>query len=120
MALAGLVTWDADGATHAVRITRVHMEEDAGKSLHDTPEAATGTCLDFNRAGTPLVEIVTEPDIRSGAVAADFFSRLRDIADDGRRQRRQPRRGQPALRRERLGAPGRARRRWAPRSRSRT
>jgi aspartyl-tRNA(Asn)/glutamyl-tRNA(Gln) amidotransferase subunit B len=64
------------------------MEEDAGKSLHDTPEAATGTCLDFNRAGTPLVEIVTEPDIRSGAVAADFFSRLRDVlttvgANDG-------------------------------------
>ena len=71
-----------------MRITRVHMEEDAGKSLHDTPEAATGTCLDFNRAGTPLVEIVTEPDIRSGAVAADFFSRLRDVlttvgANDG-------------------------------------
>ena len=42
------------------------MEEDAGKSLHDTPEAATGTCVDFNRAGMPLVEIVTEPDLRSG------------------------------------------------------
>jgi aspartyl-tRNA(Asn)/glutamyl-tRNA(Gln) amidotransferase subunit B len=87
-ALAGRVRWQADGQTHDVRITRVHMEEDAGKSLHDTPEAATGTCLDFNRAGTPLVEIVTEPDIRSGAVAADFFSRLRDVlstigANDG-------------------------------------
>jgi aspartyl-tRNA(Asn)/glutamyl-tRNA(Gln) amidotransferase subunit B len=88
VALAGRVDWQADGETHSVRITRVHMEEDAGKSLHDTPEAATGTCLDFNRAGTPLVEIVTEPDIRSGAVAADFFSRLRDVlttvgANDG-------------------------------------
>jgi aspartyl-tRNA(Asn)/glutamyl-tRNA(Gln) amidotransferase subunit B len=88
VALAGRVSWQADGETHTVRITRVHMEEDAGKSLHDTPEAATGTCLDFNRAGTPLVEIVTEPDIRSGAVAADFFSRLRDMlttvgANDG-------------------------------------
>jgi aspartyl-tRNA(Asn)/glutamyl-tRNA(Gln) amidotransferase subunit B len=87
-ALAGRVRWQADGEAHDVRITRVHMEEDAGKSLHDTPEAATGTCLDFNRAGTPLVEIVTEPDIRSGAVAADFFSRLRDVlttvgANDG-------------------------------------
>ena len=87
-ALAGRVRWQADGETHDVRITRVHMEEDAGKSLHDTPEAATGTCLDFNRAGTPLVEIVTEPDIRSGAVAPDFFSRLRDVlttigANDG-------------------------------------
>jgi aspartyl-tRNA(Asn)/glutamyl-tRNA(Gln) amidotransferase subunit B len=88
IALAGLVEWERDGERHAVRITRVHMEEDAGKSLHDTPEAATATCLDFNRAGTPLVEIVTEPDIRSGAVAADFFSRLRDVlttvgANDG-------------------------------------
>jgi aspartyl-tRNA(Asn)/glutamyl-tRNA(Gln) amidotransferase subunit B len=87
-ALAGRVNWQFDGEAHDVRITRVHMEEDAGKSLHDTPEAATGTCLDFNRAGTPLVEIVTEPDIRSGAVAADFFSRLRDVlttvgANDG-------------------------------------
>ena len=87
-ALAGRVHWQFDGEAHDVRITRVHMEEDAGKSLHDTPEAATGTCLDFNRAGTPLVEIVTEPDIRSGAVAADFFSRLRDVlttvgANDG-------------------------------------
>ena len=87
-ALAGRVRWQFDGEAHDVRITRVHMEEDAGKSLHDTPEAATGTCLDFNRAGTPLVEIVTEPDIRSGAVAADFFSRLRDVlttvgANDG-------------------------------------
>jgi aspartyl-tRNA(Asn)/glutamyl-tRNA(Gln) amidotransferase subunit B len=87
-ALAGHVRWEADGVRHDVRITRVHMEEDAGKSLHDTPEAATATCLDFNRAGTPLVEIVTEPDIRSGAEAADFFSRLRDVlttvgANDG-------------------------------------
>ena len=80
--------WIEPGRAGRVGITRVHMEEDAGKSLHDTPEAATGTCLDFNRAGTPLVEIVTEPDIRSGAVAADFFSRLRDVlttvgANDG-------------------------------------
>src|SRR3954462_9892299 len=43
-ALAGRVRWRFDGEAHDVRITRVHMEEDAGKSLHDTPEAATGTC----------------------------------------------------------------------------
>jgi aspartyl-tRNA(Asn)/glutamyl-tRNA(Gln) amidotransferase subunit B len=87
-ALAGRVSWDADGARESVRITRVHMEEDAGKSIHDSPEAATATCLDFNRAGVPLVEIVTEPDLRSGAAAAGFFSRLRDVlttvgANDG-------------------------------------
>jgi aspartyl-tRNA(Asn)/glutamyl-tRNA(Gln) amidotransferase subunit B len=87
-ALAGRVSWDADGERQSVRITRVHMEEDAGKSIHDSPEAATATCLDFNRAGVPLVEIVTEPDLRSGAAAAGFFSRLRDVlttigANDG-------------------------------------
>jgi aspartyl-tRNA(Asn)/glutamyl-tRNA(Gln) amidotransferase subunit B len=87
-ALAGRVSWDADGERESVRITRVHMEEDAGKSIHDSPEAATATCLDFNRAGVPLVEIVTEPDLRSGAAAAGFFSRLRDVlttvgANDG-------------------------------------
>jgi len=87
-ALAGHVSWDADGERQSVRITRVHMEEDAGKSIHDSPEAATATCLDFNRAGVPLVEIVTEPDLRSGSAAAGFFSRLRDVlttvgANDG-------------------------------------
>ena len=96
------------------------MEEDAGKSLHDTPDSATGTCLDFNRAGTPLVEIVTEPDIRSGAGRRRLLQPAARRADHCRRQRRQPRRGQPALRRQRLGAPGRHDRRSAPRSRSRT
>jgi aspartyl-tRNA(Asn)/glutamyl-tRNA(Gln) amidotransferase subunit B len=56
------------------------MEEDAGKSLHEgVAESSHETCLDFNRAGVPLIEIVTEPDIRSAADAAEFFSRLRAI-----------------------------------------
>jgi aspartyl-tRNA(Asn)/glutamyl-tRNA(Gln) amidotransferase subunit B len=63
-----------------VGITRVHMEEDAGKSLHhgfaDSDRAAY---LDFNRAGVPLIEIVTEPDMRSAADAATCFTRLRDL-----------------------------------------
>ena len=60
-------------------ITRVHMEEDAGKSLHHGfADSDRATSLDFNRAGVPLIEIVTEPDLRSAADAAECFSRLRE------------------------------------------
>jgi aspartyl-tRNA(Asn)/glutamyl-tRNA(Gln) amidotransferase subunit B len=65
------------------------MEEDAGKSLHHGGgEATDTTALDFNRSGVPLIEIVTEPDLRSAADAADCFSRVREIlvalgANDG-------------------------------------
>jgi aspartyl-tRNA(Asn)/glutamyl-tRNA(Gln) amidotransferase subunit B len=88
VALNGRVVWDEDGTSHSVGILRVHMEEDAGKSLHDAPDADRTTSLDFNRAGVPLVEIVTRPDLRSAAAAAGFFSRLRDVlttvgANDG-------------------------------------
>jgi aspartyl-tRNA(Asn)/glutamyl-tRNA(Gln) amidotransferase subunit B len=63
-----------------VALTRIHMEEDAGKSLHHGfPDSDRQTYLDFNRAGTPLIEIVTEPDLRSAADAAECFSRLREI-----------------------------------------
>jgi aspartyl-tRNA(Asn)/glutamyl-tRNA(Gln) amidotransferase subunit B len=55
------------------------MEEDAGKSLHDeAPGADQGTSVDYNRSGVPLIEIVSEPDMRSAAEAAAFFERLRD------------------------------------------
>ncbi len=63
-----------------VGITRLHLEEDAGKSLHhgfaDSDRAAY---LDFNRAGVPLMEIVTEPDLRSAEDAAHCFARVRDL-----------------------------------------
>jgi aspartyl-tRNA(Asn)/glutamyl-tRNA(Gln) amidotransferase subunit B len=63
-----------------VRITRVHLEEDAGKSLHEGfLDSARKTYVDFNRTGVPLIEIVTEPDLRSGAAAAEFFTRLREV-----------------------------------------
>jgi aspartyl-tRNA(Asn)/glutamyl-tRNA(Gln) amidotransferase subunit B len=56
------------------------MEEDAGKSLHEGfPDSEQKTYLDFNRSGTPLIEIVTEPDLRSAEDAADAFRRLREI-----------------------------------------
>ena len=68
------------GAARRVRITRVHMEEDAGKSLHEGfPDSDRKTYLDFNRSGTPLIEIVTEPDLRSADDAAEAFRRLREI-----------------------------------------
>jgi aspartyl-tRNA(Asn)/glutamyl-tRNA(Gln) amidotransferase subunit B len=59
-----------------VGITRVHLEEDAGKSLHEGfPDSDRRTYLDYNRSGTPLIEIVTEPDLRSAVEAAEFFAR---------------------------------------------
>jgi len=67
-------------ASTRVGITRVHLEEDAGKSLHHGfADSDRATYLDFNRSGTPLIEIVTEPDLRSAAAAAECFSRIREI-----------------------------------------
>jgi len=80
LATDGRVEFETDGQTLAVRITRVHLEEDAGKSLHQgVAESEKFTHLDFNRSGVPLVEIVTEPDLRTGEAAADCFARLRGI-----------------------------------------
>ena len=63
-----------------VSLTRIHMEEDAGKSLHEGfLDSDRRTYVDYNRSGVPLIEIVTEPDMRSAGEAAEFFSRLRDI-----------------------------------------
>ena len=70
----------ADGSTKRIGITRLHMEEDAGKSLHDGfSDSATRTYLDLNRCGTPLVEIVSEPDIRTPAEAFEYLTRLKEI-----------------------------------------
>ncbi len=80
LAVDGLVEWPAEGATKRVRILRVHLEEDAGKSLHDGfPDSDRHSHVDFNRSGVPLVEIVTRPDLRGAADAAAFFRRLRAI-----------------------------------------
>ena len=70
----------ADGGTKRIGITRLHMEEDAGKSLHDGfADSATKTYLDLNRCGTPLVEIVSEPDIRTPDEAFEYLTRLKEI-----------------------------------------
>jgi aspartyl-tRNA(Asn)/glutamyl-tRNA(Gln) amidotransferase subunit B len=80
LATAGALEFTAGGAAKRVRITRVHMEEDAGKSLHEGfPDSEHKTYLDFNRSGTPLIEIVTEPDLRSAGDAADAFRKLREM-----------------------------------------
>ena len=80
LAIDGLVQFSDDEVFHEVRITRVHMEEDAGKSIHEGfSDSNRNTHLDFNRSGVPLVEIVTEPDIRAARAGALFFERLRGI-----------------------------------------
>ena len=80
LATGGSLEFPTPSGAKRVGITRVHMEEDAGKSLHEGfPDSDRRTYLDFNRSGVPLIEIVTEPDLRSAAEAAEFFSRLRDI-----------------------------------------
>ena len=72
----------ADGAALTVGITRVHMEEDAGKSLHD--RFAGATAIDLNRAGVPLIEIVSEPDMRSAAQAGAYLRALKQILEYAR------------------------------------
>ena len=68
-------------ATKTIRITRAHLEEDAGKLLHELPGGgfSDGSLVDLNRAGTPLLEIVTEPDFDSADQAVTFGQMLRDI-----------------------------------------
>lgn len=74
----GMVYLDMpDGVVKEVGITRIHLEQDAGKSLHD--QSPSKTFLDYNRAGVALMEIVTEPDIRSTEEAGEFLKKLRSI-----------------------------------------
>ncbi|MCU0929416.1 MAG: Asp-tRNA(Asn)/Glu-tRNA(Gln) amidotransferase subunit GatB [Burkholderiaceae bacterium] len=70
----GQVEFVLEGAPRRVRLTRAHLEEDAGKSLHEDFHGLTG--IDLNRAGTPLLEIVSEPDMRSSAEAAEYAKAL--------------------------------------------
>jgi aspartyl-tRNA(Asn)/glutamyl-tRNA(Gln) amidotransferase subunit B len=80
LALGGGLDISVGGRSMRVGLTRIHMEEDAGKSLHEGfPDSDRRTYIDYNRSGVPLIEIVSEPDMRSAAEAAEFFERLRDI-----------------------------------------
>ena len=73
----GALTVAVDGVEKTIRITRAHMEEDAGKSLHEDFHGMTG--IDLNRAGTPLLEIVSEPDMRSSAEAVAYAKALHTL-----------------------------------------
>ncbi len=79
----GFLDVDADGETARIGIERAHMEEDTGKSVHvgesGRIHASTETLLDFNRAGVPLVEIVSKPDIRSAEQARAYAQAIRDV-----------------------------------------
>jgi len=80
LATGGWVEIEHDGRTKRIGITRLHLEEDAGKSLHDGfPHSDEKTYVDFNRCGTPLAEIVSEPDMRSPDEAYAYLTTLRQI-----------------------------------------
>src|SRR5438093_1981959 len=80
LAVDGSVEFAGREGPRRVGIVRVHLEEDAGKSLHEGfADSDRKTSIDYNRSGVPLIEIVTDPDLRSAADAAEFFSRLREI-----------------------------------------
>ena len=68
---------DADGNDKRIRITRAHLEEDAGKSIHEGLDRSSG--IDLNRAGTPLLEIVSEPDLRSAREAVAYMRKIHTI-----------------------------------------
>ncbi len=76
----GYIEIPAGSGRKKIGITRVHLEEDAGKSLHEGfPDAAEKTAIDINRAGVPLIEIVSEPDIASPDEAYEYLTRLKEI-----------------------------------------
>lgn len=75
-----IVVPDAAGQPKRIGITRLHLEEDAGKSVHDGfRDSASRTYIDLNRCGTPLVEIVSEPDLRTPDEAFEYLTRLKEI-----------------------------------------
>ena len=75
--LEGRIDIEIDGDTRPVRLTRIHMEEDTGKNIHD--QHGDASLVDYNRCGVPLLEIVSEPDIRTPAEAGAYLRKLRQI-----------------------------------------
>src|ERR671922_562048 len=73
----GYVEVDVNGSRKRVRLTRIHMEEDAGKNIHDAH--GDSSLIDLNRAGVPLLEIVSEPDMGTGEEACAYLRTLRQI-----------------------------------------
>ncbi len=80
LATGGWIEIEQNGGSKRIGITRLHLEEDAGKSLHDGfPHSDEKTYIDYNRCGTPLSEIVSEPDMRSSEEAYNYLTTLRQI-----------------------------------------
>lgn len=79
MCVNGIVDFNYEGKEVSVRINRIHIEEDAGKLIHLEDEPIS--LIDYNRAGVPLIEIVTEPDLRSPSEAAEFMRELKGILE---------------------------------------
>jgi aspartyl-tRNA(Asn)/glutamyl-tRNA(Gln) amidotransferase subunit B len=82
LAVGGTVAVQTNGSSKVIRLNRIHLEEDAGKSMHEFPweDVPTGASLvDLNRSGTPLVEIVTEPDLSSAEEAHEYLVLLRRL-----------------------------------------
>ncbi len=76
----GFVEIQVDGQTRRIGVTRVHMEDDAGKSIHDGfKDSERYTYVDLNRSGTPLIEIVSEPDIRTSDEAHAYLTELKQV-----------------------------------------
>jgi aspartyl-tRNA(Asn)/glutamyl-tRNA(Gln) amidotransferase subunit B len=80
LATGGRVVIDSGQGARAIALTRIHLEEDAGKSLHEGfADSDRRTYVDFNRAGVPLIEIVSEPELRTATEAATYFETLRRL-----------------------------------------
>src|SRR2546422_673630 len=80
LAKYGWIDIEVEGTRKRIGITRVHLEEDAGKSLHEGfPDSEEKSYIDLNRSGVPLIEIVSEPDLRSPAEAYDYLTRVKTI-----------------------------------------
>ncbi|MDD4084805.1 MAG: Asp-tRNA(Asn)/Glu-tRNA(Gln) amidotransferase subunit GatB [Acidaminococcaceae bacterium] len=79
----GHIDIEVDGNTKRIGITRIHMEEDAGKLVHSgaTIKSSDSSAVDYNRAGVPLIEIVSEPDMRSSAEARAYLAKLKAILE---------------------------------------
>ena len=76
----GFIEVPSEGGKKKIGITRVHLEEDAGKSLHESfPDAEEKTAIDLNRTGAPLIEIVSEPDLSTPDEAYEYLTRLKEI-----------------------------------------
>ena len=82
LALAGKLDITVEGEHKQIGITRLHMEDDAGKSLHEGfPDSDEWSYIDFNRCGTPLIEIVSEPDMHTPAEAYEYLTTLKQILE---------------------------------------